>query len=223
MLFVVTGANRGIGLELARQLSARGDHVVAVCRNASKELESIENVEIVRDVDVTSDVGVSRVADAIGTRLIDALVHNAGILEPQSGSPSLGFDFDSIRRQIEVNALGPMRLTAGLLRNMPAGSKLAFVSSRAGSIADNTSGGLYGYRMSKAALNMAAMSLTRDLADRGVLVAVLHPGFVKTEMTGGNGNIEPPEAAKGLIARIDGLTPNNSGTFWHANGETLPW
>jgi NAD(P)-dependent dehydrogenase (short-subunit alcohol dehydrogenase family) len=223
MLIVITGANRGIGLELTRQLSARGDRVIAACRRPSPELERLKNVEIVADVDVTSDVGTSRLSDAIGTRLIDVLIQNAGILEPQSGNPALGFDFDSIRRQIEVNALGPMRVTAALLRNMPSGSKLAIISSRAGSIGDNISGGLYGYRMSKAALNMAAMSLARDLADRGVLVAVLHPGFVKTDMTAGNGNIEPPEAARGLIARIDGLSKDNTGTFWHASGEVLPW
>lgn len=223
MLIVITGAGRGIGLELTKQLAARGDHVIAACRAPTPALAAIPNVEIVKDVDVTSDVGASRLTDAVGTRLIDVLVCNAGILEPQSGSPSLGFDLDSIRRQMEVNALGPLRITAALLRNMGAGAKIALLSSRAGSIGDNSSGGLYGYRMSKAALNMAAMSLTRDLADRGVLVCVLHPGFVKTDMTAGSGSVEPKDAARGLIARVDGLTKETSGTFWHASGEVLPW
>ena len=97
------------------------------------------------------------------------------------------------------------------------------MSSRAGSIGDNGSGGLYGYRMSKAALNMAAVSLARDLAPKGVLVGVLHPGFIRTEMTGGNGNDDPPVAAKGLIAQMDKLTADRSGKFFHANGEELPW
>jgi len=223
MNIVVTGANRGIGLELAKQLSARGDHVIAVCRRTSPELRSSSNLEVVADIDVTQDSGAARLAQIVGTRLIDVLIQNAGILEPSFADPTLGFDFDSLRRQYEVNALGPLRITAALVRNMPSGSKLALISSRAGSIGDNSSGGMYGYRMSKAALNMAAMSLTRDLADRGILVCVLHPGFVKTKMTGGGGNVSADAAAKGLIARIDGLKKATSGTFWHANGEVLPW
>ena len=97
------------------------------------------------------------------------------------------------------------------------------MSSRAGSIGDNGSGGLYGYRMSKAALNMAGMSLARDLAPRGISVAILHPGFIRTDLTGGAGNDDPPVAAKGLLARIDELSPATSGKFLHANGQELPW
>jgi NAD(P)-dependent dehydrogenase (short-subunit alcohol dehydrogenase family) len=106
---------------------------------------------------------------------------------------------------------------------LSSGSKVAHITSRMGSIGDNTSGGMYGYRMSKAALNAAAKSMALDLAPQGVMVAVLHPGFVRTGMTGGNGLVDAPESAAGLIARIDGLTAENSGTFWHMNGDVLPW
>lgn len=219
--WVVTGANRGIGLEITRQLAARGDHVFAACRSATKELEAIgKNVTVVAGVDVTSPDAADVVRKALGDASIDVLFNNAGILVPGNLE---SFDLDVIRKQIEVNAVGPLRLTKDLLDKLASGSKIGFVSSRAGSIGDNGSGGLYGYRMSKAALNMAAVSLARDLAPKGILVAVVHPGFIRTEMTGGNGNDDPPVAAKGLIGLVDQLTPERSGRFFHANGEELPW
>jgi NAD(P)-dependent dehydrogenase (short-subunit alcohol dehydrogenase family) len=219
--WVITGANRGIGLEIARQVAARGDTVFAACRSTSKELDGIgKNVTVVSGVDVTSPDSAAVIRAALGDAKIDVLLNNAGILWPGGLD---AFDVESIRKQIDVNAVGPLRLTKDLLDKLASGSKVAFVSSRAGSIGDNGSGGLYGYRMSKAALNMAAVSLARDLAPKGVLVAVLHPGFIRTDMTGGNGNDDPPVAAKGLIARIDELTAERSGRFFHANGEELPW
>lgn len=217
--WVVTGANRGIGLELCRQLKARGDLVYGVCRTRTKELDAL-SVVVVDGVDVTAGDAGKKIAAALGELTIDVLLHNAGVLEP-GGIDSV--DVASLRKQFEVNAVGPLSLTSALLPKLRRGSKVAFVSSRAGSIGDNSSGGMYGYRMSKAALNMAAVSLTRDLAPQGILVAVLHPGFIRTEMTGGNGNDDPPVAAKGLLARIDELTPAKSGKFFHANGEELPW
>jgi NAD(P)-dependent dehydrogenase (short-subunit alcohol dehydrogenase family) len=132
-------------------------------------------------------------------------------------------DPDAIRKQFEVNALGPLRIAKAMLPRLSKGSKIALVSSRVGSIADNSSGGMYGYRMSKAALNMAGVSLARDLAARGILVVILHPGFVKTDMTGGAGNDEPSVAAKGLLSHIDKLSPETSGKFFHAHGQELPW
>src|SRR5690606_27563059 len=132
-------------------------------------------------------------------------------------------DFDRIRKQFEVNALGPLRVTKALLPHLKKGSKVALITSRMGSIADNGSGGMYGYRMSKAALNMAGKSLAVDLKDRGIAVIILHPGFVRTDMTGGNGMIDPDESARGLIARIEELTLDRSGTFRHMNGDELPW
>lgn len=217
--WVVTGANRGIGLELARQLKERGEDVFAACRAPSPELDAL-GVHVVAGVDVTSDGAGDAIARALGTRTIDVLLHNAGILVPESLD---SLDVEAMRRQYEVNAIGPLRLTKALLPRLSRGAKIALVSSRAGSIGDNGSGGLYGYRMSKAALNMAGVSLARDLAPRGVAVAILHPGFIRTGMTGGAGNDDPPVAAKGLLARIDALTPATSGHFVHANGDELPW
>jgi NAD(P)-dependent dehydrogenase (short-subunit alcohol dehydrogenase family) len=127
-----------------------------------------------------------------------------------------------MEHQFRVNALGPLRVTAGLLENLARGSKVGIVTSRMGSIDDNTSGGHYGYRMSKAAANMAGASLARDLADRAIAVALLHPGYVATDMTGGEG-VPAEESARGLIQRMDELDMASSGGFWHAQGERLPW
>lgn len=213
---VITGANRGIGLELAREKA--GEHeVVAVVRKSSPELDAL-GVQVESGVDVTDDVAVAQLASRLDG--IDVLVNNAGILRRESLK---ALDFDSIRAQMEVNAYAPLRLTASLLSKIADGGKIAFVTSRMGSIADNTSGGAYGYRMSKCALNMAATSIARDVEDRSIAVAILHPGYVRTEMTRGSGHVEPAEAAAMLWERIDDLDMESTGTFWHANGEELPW
>ncbi len=216
---LVTGANRGIGLELAKQLSARGDQVIAACRETTTELARLDGVRVEAGVEVTSDASVEALAQALAGTPLDVLVLNAGILRADSLE---ALDFDAIREQFEVNALGPLRVARALLPNLRSGSKIAIVTSRMGSIADNTSGHMYGYRMSKAAVNMAGASLARDLAPRSISVVLLHPGMVATTMTGGHG-IPPADSARGLIARIDALTLATSGTFQHMNGETLPW
>jgi NAD(P)-dependent dehydrogenase (short-subunit alcohol dehydrogenase family) len=216
---VIVGANRGIGFELTRQFKDRGDSVVAVCRKTSDELAELE-VEVIEGVDVTAERSLARLAEVLGSRTIDVLVNNAGML---SDEPLIDLDIERIRRQFEVNSLGPLRVTAALRANLGKGSKVAIVTSRMGSIEDNTSGGRYGYRMSKAAVNMAGRSLAHDLKEAGVAVVVLHPGFVRTDMTGHQGLIDPPESAAGLIARIDELTLETTGTFRHTNGETIPW
>ncbi len=215
----ITGANRGIGLELCRAFRGRGDDVIAAVRSPSAELEET-GAEIVDSIDVSDDGVVLRLRDAIGDRQLDVVVNNAGILRQES-LPDL--DFPSIRDQLETNALGPLRVTTALLDNLHEGSKIAIITSRMGSIADNTSGSSYGYRMSKAAVNMAGVSLAHDLEPRGIFVAVLHPGWVKTDMTKHSGLITASESAAGLVARIDGLSAENSGSFWHMNGEKLPW
>lgn len=217
--WLVTGSNRGIGLEICRQLHARGDTVLAACRKKSKELEAV-GCRVIEGVDVSSDTAGPTIEKAIGDAKLDVLLNNAGVLFPDQLDT---LDFEGVRKHFEVNTIGPLRLTKALLGHLKKGSKIGLVSSRAGSIGDGPSGGLYGYRMSKAALNMAGANLARDLSPKGIIVAVLHPGFIRTEMTGGAGNDDPPVAAKGLIARIDELTQEKSGRFFHANGQELPW
>jgi len=217
---LVTGANRGIGLELARALHGRGDQVIAACRSSSPELDKL-GVRVETGVDVASSDSAKTLARRLEGMKLDVVIHNAGILLPKGDLEHL--DEESIRKQLEINALGPLRLTSALLPNLAKGAKVALVTSRMGSIADNTSGGSYGYRMSKVALNMAGVSMAHDLRGRGVAVILLHPGYVKTDMTGGGGNVLPADAAKGLLARIDALTLETTGKFFHASGEHLPW
>jgi NAD(P)-dependent dehydrogenase (short-subunit alcohol dehydrogenase family) len=219
-LNIVTGANRGIGLALVEQLVKRGHPVVGACRKSSAALTKL-GVEVVEGVDVTLEAGAAALARAIGARPVSLLINNAGILI--HGARLGELTFEDINRQFEVNALGPLRVTQALLTNLGNGSKVGLITSRMGSIDDNTSGGYYGYRMSKAALNMAGKSLAHDLKPAGVAVAILHPGMVKTDMVGGAGQVEPEQAARGLLARLDELTLATSGGFWHANGERLPW
>ncbi|MEO0973592.1 MAG: SDR family oxidoreductase [Pseudomonadota bacterium] len=216
--YVVTGCNRGIGLELCRQLTQREDRVIAVCRHASQALVDL-GVEAIESIDVADEGAMASLADALAGIEVDVLINNAGILTRESLD---SLDFERMRQQFEVNTLGPLRVTHTLLEHLREGSKVAIVTSRMGSVADNTSGGYYGYRMSKAAVNMAGVSLARDLEPRGIAVGLFHPGMVATEMTGYQG-IAPEEAASGLIARIDALGLASTGTFWHANGEPLPW
>ena len=215
---LITGANRGIGLELSKQLLSRGDEVIAVCRKASKELQSL-NLRVIEGIDVCTDQSIGSLQTQLGDEPLDWLVNNAGILSVESLD---NLDFGTMEQQFRVNALGPLRTTAGLLQNLPSGSKVGIITSRMGSIEDNTSGSYYGYRMSKAAVNMAGMSLARDLKDRGVAVALLHPGMVATDMTGGRG-VPTEHSAAGLIQRMDGLDLATTGSFWHAEGEQLPW
>jgi NAD(P)-dependent dehydrogenase (short-subunit alcohol dehydrogenase family) len=216
---LVTGANRGIGLSMVRRLAGRGSRVIAVCRQPSDELDRL-GVRIEAGVDVASDDQVAALAGRLeGTRL-DLLVLNAGILRPDDLE---GLRLEEVHAQIEVNAVAPLRVVKALRPYLHQGSKIAAITSRMGSIADNGSGGYYGYRMSKAALNAMAVSLARDLRVAGIAVAILHPGYVRTDMTGHAGNVTPDEAARMLIERIDGLTLENTGTFWHANGDVLPW
>jgi len=215
---MITGANRGIGLELSRQLTERGDQVIALSRKSSPELEAL-GVRRFDGIDVTDRQALDAVSAELGDTRIDVLINNAGIFTEESFE---ALDLDRIRRQFEVNALGALQVTAAMERHLVKGSKIILITSRMGSIGDNSSGSYYGYRMSKAALNMAGVNLAHDFAKRGISVAILHPGLVATEMTGKYG-IPVTESAEGLIARIDALRLPDSGGFWHANGERLPW
>ena len=215
---LVTGANRGIGLQLCKQFAARGDEVIAVCRETSDELADL-GVRIVDGIDVSNGTAVETLRQEVDGMPIDILVNNAGILLRDAFGD---IDYEGMAEQYRVNTLGPLRVTEALATNLHEGSKIAIVSSRVGSIEDNGSGGNYGHRASKAAVNMIGTNLKHEFLPRGIAVAILHPGLVATDMTGGSG-ISPADSARGLIERIDELSLEKTGGFWHAEGYTLPW
>ncbi len=216
---VITGANRGIGLAMAQQLVKQGWDIIGICRTDSEELEEIASM-VISGIDVTDADQIDQVKMIIGKTKIDLLINNAGLLQDeQLGS----IEADSLRTQFEINAIAPLMVTEALLPNLRSGSKVALITSRMGSIADNDSGGRYGYRASKAALNAFGKSLAVDLEPKGIAVALLHPGYVQTRMVNFGGHITPDESAEGLLARISELSLDNTGTFWHSNGEILPW
>ncbi len=215
---LITGCNRGIGLQLASQLSARGDTVIGVCRNPSDELSAL-GIQLITGIDVADGDSVATLKKELGDTRLDVLINNAGILlDDQFGS----INYDDMIRQYQVNTLGPLRVTEALRDNLGKNSKVAIVSSRVGSISDNGSGNHYGYRASKTAVNQIGMNLMHELKPAGIAVVLLHPGLVATEMTGGRG-ISAEDSAAGLIGRIDELSLEKSGGFWHAEGYELPW
>jgi NAD(P)-dependent dehydrogenase (short-subunit alcohol dehydrogenase family) len=216
---VITGANRGIGLALSQQLASQGCEIIAICRTESEEIENIADM-VISGIDVTNPDHIDQVKRIIGDHRVDLLINNAGLLQDEQ----LGnIDYDSIREQFEINTLAPLRVTESLLPNMIEGSKIINITSRMGSIADNDSGGRYGYRASKAALNAIGKSLAEDLKVRGIAVAQVHPGWVSTRMVNFNGLIDTDQAASGIIERIESLSLGSTGGFWHSNGEELPW
>ena len=217
--YLITGANRGIGLELCTQLKARGDDVIAVCRASSEALDAL-GVRVEAGVDVSQAEDVAALAQRLEGVSIDVLVNNAGILSRETLD---NMDFVAIERQLQVNAMAPLRVSHALLGRLSKDGKIVIITSRMGSIGDNGSGGHYGYRMSKAAVNAAGVSLARDLEPRGIAVLLLHPGMVATEMTGRHG-IAASESVQGIVKRIDALSLRDTGKFWHAGtGEELPW
>jgi NAD(P)-dependent dehydrogenase (short-subunit alcohol dehydrogenase family) len=216
---VVTGAGRGIGLELCKHYLGLGQRVYAVCRTLSPDLEA-SGAEIIANIDVAKPEGVAALQAHLKDQSIDLLINNAGVF----GNHQLGdIDYLDLEYQLQVNAVAPLRVTEALLPNLHRGAKIALITSRMGSLGDNTSGAYYGYRMSKAALNAAGVSLARDLLPRGIAVAILHPGFVQTQMVGFAGDITPAVAAQRLALRIAELNLENTGSFRHSNGELLPW
>ncbi len=221
---VITGANRGIGFAMTKICKERGDIVYALCRKSSPQLNELD-VQVIENIDIATEAGISQAKLALANVDIDILINNAGILRDESLSE---FNQTTIKEQFSVNALAPLSLTQALLSHLHTGSKVAFITSRMGSITDNTSGGRYGYRMSKAALNIGAMSLAKDLAADQIAIGIYHPGYVQTDMvnTAGsisNGDISAEEAAQKLISLVDDLTMQETGVFKHSNGEVLPW
>jgi len=215
---LVTGANRGIGLALCRGFLKRGYDVIGTSRQPSSELEAI-GVQG-ESLDVSDPLSIHALSNRLKDTPIDILVNNAGVLSRDDlGS----LNFDDIEQQFRVNAMGPLRVSQALRTNLGEGSKIVIITSRMGSMDDNTSGRMYGYRMSKAAVNMVGKGLSRDLAPDGIAVLLLHPGYVITDMTNQRGNWTAEAAAESMLARIEELQLGQSGAFWHADGTELPW
>ncbi|MBT4990084.1 MAG: SDR family oxidoreductase [Rickettsiales bacterium] len=217
---VITGANRGIGLELAK-IYAPNNNIFAICRRSSNEVEQIKNVTVIPNTDLTDSLAIESAISKC-PKEIDLLINNAGILQKVEFI-DIANSKDDITNQFQINALAPILVSYFCSKKLIPGSKIALISSRMGSINDNGSGSSYGYRMSKAALNAAGKSLAIDLKNKNISVGIIHPGWVRTEMTNHTGHIEANEAAMAMAQRIEKLNIENSGTFWHSNGEVLEW
>lgn len=228
MRIVVTGANRGIGLEIVRQCAARGDEVFAGARvpeHATKLLalrDASGGRVHVAHCDITDDDSVRAFAASV-QGAVDAVINNAGMMGAMTSLEAL--DFDDALRTYDTNALGPLRVTRAFLPHLRRGGtrKVLHVSTGMASIEDNTSGGAYAYRMSKAALNMAVRSMANDLRAEGVVTAVINPGWVQTDMGGSGAPTPVAESVRGILARLDALGPEQSGSFLDWKGGTWPW
>ena len=219
---LITGANRGIGLALARQLAERGDRVVATCRDPQAAPELAATGVRVEALDVTDGESVEALRRAVD-QPVDVLINNAGV--GVRGSELGAFDYGRFRDFFEVNTLGALRVTEAFMPQLRAGSRrlVANVTSRMGSIADNTSGGSYEYRASKAALNMATRSMSIDLAGDGFICMVLHPGWVRTDMGGTAAPLTVDASAAGIIELLDHADREYNGGFYDQTGQLLPW
>jgi NAD(P)-dependent dehydrogenase (short-subunit alcohol dehydrogenase family) len=221
--WLVTGANRGIGLEMVRQLTARGDTAIATARKP-EEAGALRELGVkVLALDVADAASVRGMREQLGDTAIDVLVNNAGVGGP--GRVLADLDLEAVRRTIDVNTLGPMRVTQALLPNLRAGQgkRVAHITSLMGSIADNGSGGAYGYRASKAALNMFNKSLSLELGPAGFVCVVLNPGWVQTDMGGQHAPTPVADSVRGLLRVIDALVPADNGTFINHDARRLPW
>ncbi|HEV7260662.1 MAG TPA: SDR family oxidoreductase [Bosea sp. (in: a-proteobacteria)] len=227
--WMITGANRGIGLALTMELVRRGDHVIAAARDpwggalAELAAEHVAALTLV-ELDVTSDDSVAAAKASLEGRPIDVLLNNAGIYGPRDRQSAFDMDFDAWREVFEVNVYAPLRIAQAFLPNLEAGAsrKIATISSRMGSIGNNPSGNI-AYRSSKTAVNMTMVLFGNAVRERGITQLLFHPGWVRTDMGGGGADIAPSESAAGLIATIDasGMAETNSFRTWQ--GETIPW
>jgi NAD(P)-dependent dehydrogenase (short-subunit alcohol dehydrogenase family) len=228
MQIVLTGASRGLGLEFTRRYLEAGHRVVATCRHPDRarglhELAERHGGQLrIAACDVADPAACARIADLVPSDRIDLLIHNAGVFGGDDETIE-EVDLDEVARAFDVNALGPLRVTRGLWWRLGEGSRIVAVTSLMGSIADNTSGGRYGYRMSKAALNMAVRCLGHDCRPRGMVSFAIHPGWVRTDMGGPSAPLSIEESVASMVATIASRTVEHDGMFFDRDGEVLPW
>ena len=221
---LITGANRGLGLEFAREFSGKGYTVIGTARKPH-EAYDLQALKVrVEQLDVADPASVQALADRLDGVPVDILINNAGIMGPDAPT-FMSLDVDDLDQTFQVNSLGPMRVTQALYDNLKMAKtrKIVQITSDLGSISLNSRGGLYGYRMSKAALNMFNKSLADELGGEGFICVVLHPGWVQTDMGGSNAPLTPQESISSLIKVIEGLTPSDNGRFLNYKGKELPW
>lgn len=221
---LITGGNRGIGLALVEAFNAASDDVYVLCRHVSEKLRDL-GVHSVSPVDVTSLQSLKDAQQRLRDVRFDIIINNAGIMVREMAMKDGNEEelYSNRLRQFEVNALGPLNVVSVFLDTLKSSGKLIMITSRMGSIADNSSGGSYGYRMSKAALNAASKSLAIDLKDRGIAVGIIHPGWVQTDLTDFSGLLTVEESAQNIMVQIDSLSLESSGSFMHCQGEVLSW
>ena len=223
---LITGASRGIGLEFARQFAADGWTVLAGVRDpaTARALMAVDGDVAVVSLDVADPASVAILAERLRGIPIDILVNNAGVYGHRR--TRLGdLDYANWLETMTINLFGTVRVTEAFLDHVKDGEtkKIAVLTSKMGSIADNRSGGSYFYRSSKAALNAAMRSIALDLTADRISVAILHPGWVLTDMTAPGGLIDPPESVAGMRRVIDQLSLETTGQFWNYDGSPIPW
>lgn len=216
---LITGANRGLGLEFVRQYAADGWRVIAACRkpDTADDLRAVSGDVRVETLDVSRLADIQDFTDRLGQEALDLLICNAGVMGPRQA------DAGEWLKTLAVNSVAPTMLALALADRMVDRGKIVAITSQMGSIADNGSGGFIAYRSSKAALNAAWRSLAIDWRDRPLTVAMLHPGWVQTDMGGGSAPVTPCDSIAGMRRVIDGLTPDRSGSFLSFTGATIPW
>ena len=229
MSILITGTNRGIGLEFVKHYIKNNEKVIATCRNRNSakdllELENTTNNLSLVELDVSNPNSINNFTSKIAGLPIDTFISNAGVSGPKNIEFG-NFDAKEWLDVFNVNTIAPLLITQKILKNLRLGKdkKLVFISSKVGSIEDNTSGGMYIYRTSKTALNQVIKSLSIDFKEDNFIVVALHPGWVQTDMGGPNALIDTKTSVKGLIEVIDNLTPKNSGKFYNYDGSPIPW
>ncbi len=223
---LITGANRGLGLEFARQYAADGWRVIATCREpaSARDLAGLDGAVDVHALDVTDHARIQALAKTLKRDAIDVLLNGAGVYGPRP-APLGGVDYAAWSEVLRVNAMAPLKVSESFVDHVARGDlkRIVTITSRMGSIADNDSGGSYIYRSSKAALNAVMKSLSVDLRPRGITVVVIHPGWVKTDMGGPSALIEPGQSISAMRTVIAGLTPEDTGRFFNYDGPEIPW